>query len=119
MTATQVQLSTQNPPTPTFTVAVVPVEAATLTATIEVSSTFSLTPAALVSSTTPSEPPAILLNDYFNDPLNINWKAWGSPRPILRSGPGDNWLELTATEKPETAGVTTRMEIASAPGNVD
>ena len=106
------------PPTPTFTVAVVPAITVTLTATVEVTPTILLTPAVPVTGTTPSGAPAILLNDYFNDPLNINWKAWGSPRPILRSGPGDNWLELTATEKPETAGVTTRMEIANSPGNV-
>ena len=117
-TATQVELSTKNPPTPTYTVAVVPAETATLTATIEVSPTILLTPVVPVTSTTPSGAATILLNDYFNDPLNINWKAWGNPRPILRSGPGDNWLELTAIEKPEIAGVTTRMEVASAAGNV-
>jgi hypothetical protein len=117
-TATQVELTTQNPPTPTSTVAVVPTETAPLNVTLEVSPTTLIAPVVPVSSTTPAGTPVVLLNDYFNDPLNINWKAWGSPRPILRSGPGDNWLELTATEKPETAGVTSRMEIASASGNV-
>jgi hypothetical protein len=117
-TATQAELATQNPPTPNSVVAVVPTEAITLTATLEGTSTILTTPVAPVTSTIRSDAPVILLNDYFNDPLNLNWKAWGSPRPILRSGPGDNWLELTATEKPETAGVTTRMEIASTPGNV-
>ncbi len=117
-TATQAQLAAQNPPAPTFTMAVLPTEAAALAATQEVSPTIPQKPAAPVTSTTPSAATTILLNDYFTDPLNVNWKAWGSPRPILRSGPGDNWLDLTATEKPETAGVTTRMEIATASGNM-
>jgi hypothetical protein len=117
-TATQVELATQNPPTQNSVVAVVPTEATTLVATLEVTPTILTTPVVPVTSTIRPDAPVILLNDYFNDPLNLNWKAWGSPRPILRSGPGDNWLELTATEKPETAGVTTRMEIASTPGNV-
>lgn len=117
-TATKAKLSTQNPPTPTFTVPVEPAVSATLTATLKVSPTIQLTPSTPVTNTTPAAASAILLNDNFNDPLNVNWKAWGSPRPVIRSGPGDNWLELTATEKPETAGVTSRAEIASAPGNV-
>ncbi len=117
-TATNEALSTQNPSTPTFTVAVEPATTVALTATLEVSPTILFTPAVLVTGTASAAAPAILLNDYFNDPLNINWKAWGSPRPIIRSGPGNNWVELTATDKPETAGVTTRMEIASAPGYV-
>jgi hypothetical protein len=117
-TATKVELSTQNPPTATFTVAIEPAATVALTATLEVSPTILFTPAVPVTGTTPSAAPAILLNDYFTDPLNVNWKAWGSPRPIIRSGPGNNWLELPVNDKPETAGVTTRMEIANAPGNV-
>lgn len=120
--ATEVVISTENPPTPTFTVAVVPAVTATptttLTASLEISPTIAFSPAVPVTGTTPSAPPAILLDDEFNGPLNINWKAWGSPRPILRSGPGDSWLELTATENPAMAGVTTRIQIANAPGNV-
>jgi hypothetical protein len=117
-TATPVGLSTQNPPTPTFTMAVVPTVTATLTATLEVSPTIPLTPSMPISGTTPLGAPVILLQDDFNDPLNIKWKAWGNPRPVIRSGPGDNWMELTATEKPETAGVTARASIANSPGNV-
>jgi predicted nucleic acid-binding Zn ribbon protein len=117
-TATIIELSTQNPPPPTPTLPVPPTVTATLTVTMEISPTILFTPAAPVTGTTPSVAPVILLNDYFNDALNINWKAWGSPRPILRSGPGDNWLDLTATEKPDTAGVTTRIVIANEPGNV-
>ena len=127
-TGTKVALSTENPPTPTITAPVGPAVTETLTVTVQVSPTILLTPVipvsgipvtgTLLTSTIPLTAPAILLNDYFNGPLNVNWKAWGNPRPILRSGPGDNWLDLTATEHPEMAGVTTRMEIANAPGNV-
>jgi hypothetical protein len=118
VTATKVEITTQPPVTPTYTVAVFPVATTTVTATLEVSATIPLTPTVQVTGTVPSAAPEVLLNEYFTGPLNVNWKAWGSPRPIISSGPGNNWLELTATEKPEMAGVTTRMEIANAPGNV-
>jgi hypothetical protein len=64
-------------------------------------------------------PPAIsaLLEDDFSDALNINWKAWGEPRPTIRTGFGDSWLDLKAADKPGQSGVTARIELANSPGS--
>jgi len=117
-TATRIQLPTQNPPTSTPTVRIEPILTGILTATAQLSPTIQVSPSALVSNTTPTASGGVLLQDNFTDPLNINWISWGSPRPVIRSGPGRNWLELTAIEESEAAGVTSRKEIANAPGTV-
>ena len=116
--ATEVKTSTQILPTPTLNPTSEPVVVATVTSTLELSPT--IQPSIAISNTGATQPAAdvTLLADDFNGPLNVNWKSWGSPRPIIRSGPGDNWLELTATDKPETAGVTSRAQISNAAGNV-
>ena len=118
VSATNTAIPTQNPPAPTLTATVELIMPIAITATLEVSPTIQLTPS--ISETSATQPAAAttLLNDDFNGPLNVNWKNWGSPRPIIRSGPGDSWVELTATDKPEVAGVTSRAQIASVPGNV-
>lgn len=59
---------------------------------------------------------SIWLQDDFSGALNVNWKVWGDPRPIIRNGFGDSWLDLAATDQAGSAGVTTRMEIPKEAG---
>jgi hypothetical protein len=54
------------------------------------------------------------LEDDFDEALNVNWLAWGNPRPTIRSGFGDNWLDLKAADVPTAAGVTSRIEIENS-----
>jgi hypothetical protein len=118
MAATKVEISTQNPPTSTLNPTAEPVVVTTITSTLELSPTIQPSPEISITGVTQPAVDLTLLVDDFNGPLNVNWKSWGSPRPIIRSGPGDNWLELTATDKPDTSGVTSRAQIPSAAGNV-
>jgi hypothetical protein len=87
---------------------------AVLTATIQVDPTIFATatiePAAVLSETN------VLLEDEFTENLNANWLAWGDPRPNLRKGFGDSWLDLKAADKPSEAGTTSRLEIENGPG---
>ena len=118
VTVTNVETATQNPPSPTMTATAEPILPVSVTSTLELTATIQLTPSISETSVTQPAASTTLLNDDFNGPLNVNWKSWGSPRPIIRKGPGDSWVELTATDKPETAGVTSRAQIANVPGNV-
>lgn len=57
-----------------------------------------------------------MLEDNFNDTLNTNWKFWGEPRPTVRKGFGDSWLDLKAADKPNLAGITSLLQINNSPG---
>jgi hypothetical protein len=83
------------------------------TTTIPVTSSLISTPALAPISSTSS----IMLEDDFNEALSTNWKTWGDPRPSIRKGFGDNWLDLKAADKPGQSGVTSRLELENSPGN--
>jgi len=105
-----VESPTVEPPLPTETIAAPPTLTATLAITTSPPLTGTLAP-------NPDAPPEkILLTDEFSDALNVHWKTWGEPRPTLRKGFGDSWLELKAADEPTQAGVTCRTEIDNAPG---
>jgi hypothetical protein len=113
LTATEAQVLTATLPiepvgTATVTTTTLIVPTAFLTPTLQTTSLPTLT----VALTTTS----IWLEDDFSGPLNVNWKAWGEPMPIIRKGFGDSWLDLAATDKTGSAGATTRKEIPNAPG---
>ncbi len=97
-----------------------PTDTATLTPAITV--TLSITSVMPLTGTIvpkPGAPPEmILLEDEFSETLSTYWKAWGEPRPTLRQGFGDSWLELKAADKPTQAGVTCRTEVSNAPGTM-
>ena len=57
----------------------------------------------------------VLFEDDFNAGLAPLWRAWGSPRPKIDSGFGDNWLYLAA-DKAYDAGVTSKPVITLSTG---
>ncbi len=67
-------------------------------------------------SLTPNTVNSILLDDSFGGTLNTNWEVWGEPRPIIRTGFNDLWLDLKAADKLGRAGVTSRIEIPNIQG---
>jgi len=95
---------------PTETIVLTPA----LTSTLPITTTMPLT--GTIAPKPGAPPESILLEDEFSDALNVHWKAWGEPRPTLRQGFGDSWLELKAADKPTQSGVTCRTEIDNAPG---
>ena len=90
-----------------------PIPSLAATPTIEVLPTEVMTPTVEAS---PTSEPVIIFEDDFSGALNAYWRAWGDPRPKISTGPGDNWLDLTAAEDYGSGGVTSQPEIVTAPG---
>jgi len=103
------QVIETQPEIPTLT----PVPTLAATPTIEILPTEVITPTVEVS---PTSEPVLIFEDDFSGALNAHWRAWGDPRPKISTGPGDNWLDLTAAEDYGSGGVTSRPEIVTAPG---
>lgn len=59
---------------------------------------------------------SVIIEDEFDTALNEQWVAWGNPRPTIRSGFGDSWLDLKAADNPSQAGVTARKEVPNSIG---
>jgi hypothetical protein len=79
------------------------------------------TPTQPISTSVPAEStaaPALttLVEDDFAGELNLNWLAWGNPRPLIDRGPTDSWLYLKAVEDPLSAGVISKFEVPARPG---
>ncbi len=89
-----------------------PIESQTVTPTHLAADT--VTPTVGLSPTSPAE--IVILEDQFDDTLSTNWKSWGDPRPALKKGFGDSWLDLKAADRPGDAGVTSKVEISNSPG---
>ena len=83
-----------------------------ITPTTQVTSSVTLTSTVASFVGLPTE--STIFEDDFDEALNVNWLAWGNPRPTIRNGFGDNWLELKAADVPSAAGVTSRVEIANS-----
>ncbi len=79
--------------------------------TATVTSTITSTIPATITPTGTLEPPVtgMILEDQFDSTLALNWRVWGSPRPIIEHGFGDNYLSLTATNTAD-AGVTSKID---------
>ncbi len=58
----------------------------------------------------------ILFEDDFDGSISAYWKSWGKPRPKISKGPGDNWMDLAASEDYGSGGVTSREQIFISPG---
>jgi len=116
---TQIPSVTVSEPVVSATAPELPPVLVPLTVTIEPVIIPTFSGAIIATSSAPpdlSSTPIVLLRDDFSGSLGENWKTWGNPRPSIQSGPDKKWLNLTATEKPGSAGVTSRLEIENAPG---
>jgi uncharacterized Zn finger protein (UPF0148 family) len=89
-------------------------ESPTLAPPTEIEPTETISPTA---STVPETGESLVLfEDEFDGTLSAFWRGWGNPRPKISTGPGDNWLDLTASEDYGSGGVTSREYIVIHPG---
>jgi len=93
---------------------------ATLLPSLTITPTIDLQPTEVITLTETEAPEVfetiILFEDDFDGSISAYWKSWGKPRPKISKGPGDNWMDLAASEDYGSGGVTSREQIFISPG---